>query len=233
MNASRDCITHKMDVSKALDADFTFPKINLISDLVEQICRYGALPQYSTARHQQAHNMNLKVGWNASNHNINYLPQVITFQHHILCFEKRELNLHALAQRRENNAAACKVVPFGADLAAPLSAQSYAEPQFMGPQNRRVGKHPDAMIKDPRALLNPTQDAAHWVAIYGGTPEFIKHKSHHRTYMLDEQQHALELSIDNGVYVPVVRLEGKYIPQMCRCTGSQSWCRGDPRNDRV
>jgi len=73
----------------------------------------------------------LKDGWNASNHNLNNLPQVITFQRRILCFDVRELNVEALAQRRENSAAACKVLPSGADLAAPLSPQSYAKPQFM------------------------------------------------------------------------------------------------------
>ena len=116
-------------------------------------------------RHEQAHKTNLKDGWNASNHNLNYLPQVITFQRRILCFEIRELNLQALAQRRENSAAACKVLPSGADLAAPQSPQSYAKPEFMGPQNRRDGKHPDAKIKDLRALLDNTQDETHRVAI--------------------------------------------------------------------
>ena len=116
----------------------------------KQIRRYGALQQYSAERHEQAHKTNLKDSWNASNHNLNYLPQVITFQHRILCFEIRELNLQALAQHWENSAAACKVFPSGADLAAPLSSQSYAKPEFMGPQNRRDGKHPDTMIKDFR-----------------------------------------------------------------------------------
>jgi hypothetical protein len=64
--------------------------------------------------------MNLKDSWNASNHNLNYLPQVITFQRCILCFEIRELNLQAPAQRRENSAAASKVLSSGADLVAPL-----------------------------------------------------------------------------------------------------------------
>jgi len=105
------------------------------------------LQQYSAKRHEQAHKTNLKDGWNASNHNLNYLPQVITFQHRILCFEIGELNLQALAQRRENSAASCKVLPSGADLAAPLGSQSYAKPEFMRPQNRPDGKHPDAMIK--------------------------------------------------------------------------------------
>jgi len=109
--------------------------------------------------------MNLKDGWNASNHNLNYLPQVITFQRHILCFEIRELNLEALARRLENCATAWKVLSFGADLAAPLGSQSYAKPECMGPQNRRDGKHPDAMIKDFIALLNNTQDVTHCAAI--------------------------------------------------------------------
>jgi hypothetical protein len=77
------------------------------------------LQQYSAERHEQAHKTNLKDCWNASNHNLNYLPQLITFQRRILCFNIRVLNVQALAQRRENSAAACKVLPSGADLAAP------------------------------------------------------------------------------------------------------------------
>jgi len=169
MNAWRDYISHKIDISKELDADFNFPKIHLMSHWAKQIRRYGALQQYSAERHEQAHKTNLKDGWNASNYNLNYLPQVITFQRRILCFEIRELNLQAVAQRWENSAAACKVFPSCADLAAPLSSQSYAKPEFMGPHNRRDGKHPDAMIKDFRALLDNTQDATHHMAIYSGT----------------------------------------------------------------
>ena len=100
MNARRDYVNHKIEVSKEMDVDFNFPKIHLRSHWVEQIRRYGALQQYSAERHEQAHKTNLKDGWNASNHNLNYLPQVITFQRPILCFKIRELYLEALAQRR-------------------------------------------------------------------------------------------------------------------------------------
>jgi hypothetical protein len=93
MNAWRDYISHVIDVSQELDADFNFPKIHWMSHSVEQICRYEALQQYSAERHEQAHNTNLKDSCNASNHILNYLPQVIAFQRHILCFEIRELNL--------------------------------------------------------------------------------------------------------------------------------------------
>jgi len=186
MNAWRDYISHDMDVSKELDADLNIPKINLMSHWVEQIHWYGALQHYSAERHEQAHKTNLKDGCNASNHNLNYLPLVITFQRRILCFEIRELNLQALAQRRENSAAPSKVLPPGADLAAPLGSQSYAKPEFMGPQNRRDGKHPDSMIKDFRALLDNTQDTTHHVAIYSDTRESIKHKSRNKTYISDE-----------------------------------------------
>ena len=122
MNAWRDYISHGIDVSKEWDADFNFPKIHLLSHWVEQICWYGALEQSSAERHEQAHEMNLKNGSNASNHNLNYLPQVFTFQHRILSFEIRELNHQALAQHRENSAETCNVLPSGADLAAPLSS---------------------------------------------------------------------------------------------------------------
>jgi len=204
-----------------------------MSHWVEQIHRYGALQQYSAKRHEQAHEMNLKDGWNTSNHNLNYLPHVITFQRRILCFKIRELNLQALAQRRENSAAACKVLPSGADPAAPLGSQSYAKPQFMGPQNCHDGKHHEAMIKDFRALLDNTQAPMHCVAIYSGTLEFIKLKSRNKTYISDEQLHAMELCIYHGIKVQVEGLDGERISQMCRCTGSQSWCGGDRRNDWI
>jgi len=172
-------------------------------------------------------------GWNASNHNLNNLPQVIPFQRRILCFEIKDLNLQALTQRRENSAAACKVLPSGADLAAPLGSQSYAKPEFMGRQNRRDGKHPDAMIKDFRALLDNTRDATHRVAVYSGTREFIKHKSRNKTSISEEQLHATELGIYHGIKVQVESLDGERISQMCQCTGSQSWRGGDRQNDWV
>jgi hypothetical protein len=94
-----------------------------MSHWVEQIRRYGALQQYSAKRHEQAHKTNLKDGWNASNHNLNYLPEVITFQRRILYFEIRELNIKTCAQHRGTSATTCNVLPSSADLAAPLSSQ--------------------------------------------------------------------------------------------------------------
>jgi hypothetical protein len=223
MNDWRDYISHERDVSKELDANFNFLKIHLISHWVEQIRRYRALQQYSAERHEQAHNTNLKDGWNPSNHNLNHLPQVITLQSRILCFEIREINLPALTQRQENSAAECKVFLSGADLAAPLSPHSDAKPEFMGLQNRHDGKHPDDMIKHFRPLLNNTQDTMHRVAIYSGTRECIKQKSRNKTYISDEQLHAMELCIYHGIMVQVEGLDGECISQRCRCTGSQSW----------
>jgi len=231
MNAWRDHISHEIDVSMVLVAKFNFLKIHLSSHWVIQIRRDGALQQYSAARHEEAHKTNLKDGWNASNHNLNYLLQVITFQRRILCFEVRELNLQALAQHRENSAAACKVLPSGVDLAAPLRPQSYVKPELMGPQNRRDGQPPNPMIKDFRALLNNTQDATHRVASYSGTCKFIKHQSRNKTYISDAQLPAMELCIYHGIKVQLEGSDGARISQMCRCTGSQSWRGGDSRND--
>jgi len=233
MNAWRDYISQEIDLSKEFDIVFNFPKIHLMSHWAEQICRYGALQQYSAERYEQAHKTNLKDSWNASNHNLNYLPKVITFQRRILCFEITDLNLQALAQRWEIIAAACKVFPCAADMAAPLSSQSYAKHEFMGPHNCRDGMHPDAMITDFRALLNNTQDATHHAAIYSATRGLIKHKSRNKMYISDEQLHAMELCIDQGIKVQVEGLEGEHISQMCRCTGIQSWHGGNRRNDWV
>jgi len=77
MNAWRDYIRYEIDVSRELDADIIFWKIRLVSHWVKQICRCRALQQYSAEKHEEAHKMNLKEGWNLSNHNLNYLPQVL------------------------------------------------------------------------------------------------------------------------------------------------------------
>jgi hypothetical protein len=97
MNTWQVNIGHTIDVTKEVDANFNFQKVHLMSDWVEQIRRYGTFQQSSAERHEQAHIMNLNDSWNASNHNRNYLPQVITFQCRILWLEIRELNLQALA----------------------------------------------------------------------------------------------------------------------------------------
>jgi hypothetical protein len=231
VNAWRDYISHETDVSKEFDTDFNIPKIHLLSHWVEQIRRYGASQQYSAERHEHVHQTNLKDGWNASNHNLNYLAQVLTFQRRILCFEIRELNLQTLAQRRENGAATCKVLPSGTDLAAPLSSQSYAKPEFLGPQNRRDGKYPDAMIWDFRALLDNTGDTTHRMTIYNRTQEGLKHNGRNKRYISNEQLHAMELCIYHGIMAQVDGIAGECISQMCRCIGSQNWCGGDRRND--
>jgi hypothetical protein len=93
MNSWQDYISHEIDVPKQLDANFNFREIHLMSHRVEQISQLGALQHHSAEGLGQGHKTNLKDGWNASNHNLNYLPQVITFQRHILCFKIRELNL--------------------------------------------------------------------------------------------------------------------------------------------
>ena len=98
----------------------------------------------------------------------------------------------------------------------------------MGPQNRRDEKHPEAMMKDFRPLLDNTQDATHRMTMYNGTLEFIKHQSHNKSYISDEQLHLIDLCIYHGIMVQVEALEGERIAQICQCTGSQS-CHGSNR----
>ena len=78
----------------------------------------------------------------------------------------------------------------------------------MRPQYCRDGKHPNAMFKDFRELLNNMQDAAHHVAIFSGTREFIKHMSRNKTYISDEHLHTMELYIYHHVMVHVEGLQG-------------------------
>jgi hypothetical protein len=84
MNAWQDYIGHEIDLSKEFTANFFFLKIHLMSQWGKQSRRYGALRPYSAKTQEQAHNTNLKDGWNASNHNLNYLPQDITIECRIL-----------------------------------------------------------------------------------------------------------------------------------------------------
>jgi len=200
---------------------------------VKHIRQYGTLQQYSAERHEPALKMNLKDGWNASNHNLNYLPQVLTIQHHILYFQITELNLQALTPSWENCSSSCNVLPSGAELAAPLSSQTYSKPEFIGPQNRRDEKLPEDLIKDFRTLLDNTQDATHRVTIYKGTLEFIKHKSCEKMYISDKQLHTMELCIYHGIKVQFEDLEGERISQVCQWTGSLSWRRQNQWNDWV
>jgi len=74
------------------------------------------------------------------------------------------------------------------------------------------------------------QDPTHRVAMFSSTWEFIKHKSCNKTYISDEQLHAMEICIYHGMKLHVGSLDGEHISQMCRCTGSQSWHELDRRN---
>jgi len=139
--------------------------------------------------------MNLKDGWNASNHNLNYLPQVITSQRRILGFDIRELYRQALATRWESSTAPCNVLRSSVVQVAPLSSQSYTKPKFIGLQIHHDGEHSNAVIKDFRALLDNVQDSAYRMALLSGTQEFIKHRSHNKLSISDEQMHTMELCI--------------------------------------
>jgi len=233
MKASQDNISDEIDLSKKFDPDSNCLKVNLMSHWVKQIRQYGGLQPDPAERQEQAHETNLKDSSNTSNHNLDYLPQVIIFQRRILLVEFTELHLQAVAQRRENSAAAGKVLPSGANLAPPQSSKSYVKPRFMGPQNCHDGKHPDAMMKDFRPLLDNTKDAMCCVVIYCGTGEWIRHSSRNKPYISDEQLHSMELCIYHGIKVRVEGLEGEHTSQMCWCTGCQSWRRGDRWHDRV
>jgi hypothetical protein len=85
--------------------------------------------------------------------------------------------------------------PLRAVLAAPLSPKSYVMHEFIGPKNGSDRKHPDTMNKGFRALLDNTQDTMHRMAIYSSTWEYIKNNSGNKTYISDEQLHAMELCI--------------------------------------
>jgi hypothetical protein len=56
---------------------------------------------------------------------------------------------------------------------------------------------------DYRASLDNILDTTHRMSIYRGMREYIKHKSRNKTYLSDEQLHAMELYIYHGIKVKV------------------------------
>jgi len=85
----------------------------------------------------------------------------------------------------------------------------------MGFQNRLEGKHPDADIKDFRALLDNTQDAMLRVEIYSGTRKILKHNSRNKICRSDQQLHGMALCVYHGIKVQVEGVDGERIAQMC------------------
>jgi hypothetical protein len=86
----------------------------------------------------------------------------------------------------------------------------------MRPENRLDYMNPDAMNKDFRAVLDIRYDTTHCAAIYSGTREYIKHTRCNKKYILDEQQHTMELCIYPRIEVQVEGLEGERVSQMYR-----------------
>jgi hypothetical protein len=91
------------------------------------------------------------------------------------------------------SAGTCNALSSSANLAAPMSSQSYAKPEFAGPQIYLDEMHSDAMIKDFKASLFNTQDAMHYMKIRNSMWECMKHRSCNKTYISNEQPHTIEL----------------------------------------
>jgi len=72
-------------------AHYNFPKMHLISHFVNQITRYGSLPQYSTEICEASHKP-LKDAYRRSNH-INAMPQIIGTYSWAHSFVMRERNI--------------------------------------------------------------------------------------------------------------------------------------------
>jgi hypothetical protein len=92
----------------------------------------------------------------------------------------------------------------------------------MGPQNSHDGNYPFTLIKHFRALLDNMQGTTDHVAIFNSNWRVITHMSCNMTYILDEQMHVMEFFIYHGIQVQVEGIDGAYISQVSRGTGSQS-----------
>jgi len=114
-------IIPKENSSMAVDTNVIHQTIHLISHRVEQMRSYGALQLHSAKRHEQVHETNLKDRRNASNHNLNYLPDVSTILLCIRGFEIRELNIQRLHPRLENRTGAWIVLCVVATRLSPQS----------------------------------------------------------------------------------------------------------------
>jgi hypothetical protein len=77
------------------------------------------------------------------------------------------------------------------------------KPEVLATQYRHTGKHPESVIKGFRVLLDNMQDAKHRLAMYSSTMEFMNDMGRNRTYISDEQLHAMELCIYHYIRVQV------------------------------
>jgi hypothetical protein len=139
MNAWGSYISHKIEVSKELDANFNIPKIHFMTQWVERIHSSRPLEQSPTDSHKHAHILNLRDCWNAHSHHLSYMPPSITLQRSILCFKIREANLEFLAEHQEIGPTTSKILPSGADLTATQSSQSDSQGTLLGHPNFHDG----------------------------------------------------------------------------------------------
>jgi hypothetical protein len=183
MNAWRDYISHEIDVSKVLDADFNFLKINLTSHWVEQISQYRALQQEFAKSHEQAHITKVKDGLEHLQLHSQLTPTSnhLSASHSLIQNRQAQSPISCSALRAQYCRLQRPLLRCGPG--CPLVPQSYLKDEFVGPQIRRDGQHPDAIIKDFRGLLNNTQDVTHRVAIYCSTCKFITHKSRSKKHI--------------------------------------------------
>jgi hypothetical protein len=70
------------------------------------------------------------------------------------------------------------------------------------------------MINHSRVVLENTKDASHCVALHSGAWKSFTHMSCNKTYISDDQLHALEVCIYHGIEAQVDGLEGELISQM-------------------
>ena len=225
-NEWRDFIDSEVDMSKEGDAHFNFIKIHLMSHFAEQVRLYGSLPQWSAETHEHAHRANLKDGWNASNKNLDYLPQIFAYQRRVLCFEMRGLNRQAV-QGSDDHHLAGKT----ATIAGPSTASPFTQPMLISPQNDN--KTPDGQLKHFGALVDSI-DVVQRSALLNGTRDFLQRRLPKRDEILsDEELRKAEICIYHAIKVEVDDLDGDKKTQMCRCTGEKPWRGAQKRNDWV
>ena len=257
----RDFIDSEVDLSKENDAHFNFIKIHLLSHFTEQIRLYGSLPQWSAETHEHAHRANMKDGWNASNHNLDYLPQIFAFHRRVLCFEIRSLNLRSVERLRkdsdsDNNPwqiettipdpSSARQNPHSAEglrtdsgnhraNTATITGPSSASPLFTQPMlisPQNDSKTPDGQMKHFGALVDST-DVVQRSALLNGTRDFLLRRLSKRDEILDEELRKAEICIYHAVKVVIDDMDGERKTQMCRCTGEKPWRGAQKRNDWV
>jgi hypothetical protein len=228
-------------------ANFSFPKMHLLNHFARSIKRFGNLKQYSTEFSESAHRNVIKDAYNHSNKQIDIMDQIMAANDRINIFAMRELNLKRMAadgmysdqtirilglhNREQLRKVQQNMRKSGQDLSVGLIPTHHEEFGTRPAFPRRILKNfsPTYFLSDVKILeMGPKT----LVQILG---PFYRDSLGIPVVDLDIQhEYILRLAKELKVPVPLhqdLTHSLGYTMHTLRCSGSEGYRNGPPRND--